>query len=72
MRTGQKIEMITLPHQPTLSIGGNAISWCSRKQKTVARSSTEAEYWALASCAAEVLWLTNLLSELHPPLLTTP
>lgn len=45
-------------------LGGNAISWCSRKQKSVARSSTEAEYRALASTAAEVLWLKNLLGEL--------
>ncbi|KAK6150908.1 hypothetical protein DH2020_015840 [Rehmannia glutinosa] len=46
-------------------LGGNAISWCSKKQKTIARSSTEAEYRSLASCAAEVLWIKNLLQELH-------
>ena len=45
-------------------LGGSAISWCSRKQKSVARSSTEAEYRALASCAAEVIWLHNLLKKL--------
>ena len=38
-------------------LGGNAISWCSKKQKTVAHSSTEAKYRAFASCAAEILWL---------------
>lgn len=46
-------------------LGGNAISWCSKKQNSVARSSTEDECQALVSCAMEVLWLTNLLSELH-------
>ena len=48
-------------------LGGNVISWCSKKQKSVAHSSTEAEYQAFASCAAEVLWIKNLLSELHVP-----
>lgn len=38
-------------------LGGNVISWCSKKQNTVARSSTEADYRALASCAAKILWL---------------
>ncbi|KAL5651878.1 hypothetical protein ACJX0J_037336 [Zea mays] len=35
-----------------------------KKQKTVARSSTEAEYRAIASTAAEVNWIMNLLQEL--------
>ncbi|PNY17813.1 retrovirus-related Pol polyprotein from transposon TNT 1-94 [Trifolium pratense] len=52
--------------------GGNPISWKSFKQKAVARSSTEAEYKALASASAEVLWLSSLLSELHVCLPTTP
>ncbi|KAL2455647.1 putative mitochondrial protein [Abeliophyllum distichum] len=42
-------------------LGGNAVSWYSKKQKSVAQSSTEAEYRALASCAYEVLWLRNFL-----------
>jgi hypothetical protein len=52
--------------------GGNPISWKSFKQKAVARSSTEAEYRALASASAEVLWLSSLLSELHINLPTIP
>ncbi|CAL1359321.1 unnamed protein product [Linum trigynum] len=44
---------------------GNLISWKSKKQRSVARSSTKAEYRALAHATAELLWIQNLLSELH-------
>jgi hypothetical protein len=53
-------------------LGGNPISWLSRKQRTVARSSTEAEYRAVATATAEIMWITNLLSELHIPLSKPP
>ena len=45
-------------------LGTTPISWKSGKQRTVARSSTEAEYKALADGTAEVLWLRYLLSDL--------
>jgi len=40
------------------------ICWKSRAQKTVAHSSTEAEYMALSDCSKQCLWLINLLSEI--------
>lgn len=46
-------------------LGNQAISWSSETQNGVARSSTEAEYRAIANAAAEVRWICNLLSELH-------
>ena len=42
----------------------NLILWQSRKQPTVARSSTENEYRALAGAVAELTWLLSLLHEL--------
>ena len=50
-------------------LGSNLISWCARKQATVSRSSTEAEYKSLANATAEVMWVHKLLDELgvsHP------
>lgn len=47
--------------------GKNLISWSSRKQPTVSRSSTEAEYKAIADATAEVIWLQVLLRELGLP-----
>ena len=46
-------------------LGSTPISWKSGKQRTVARSSTEAEYKALADGIAEILWIRALLSDLH-------
>ena len=39
------------------SLGSAAISWSSKKQPTVALSSTEAEYRGAAMAACEVAWL---------------
>ena len=38
-------------------IGGNLISWSSRKQNFIALSSTKVEYVAVGSCCAQILWI---------------
>ncbi|RVX15236.1 Retrovirus-related Pol polyprotein from transposon RE1 [Vitis vinifera] len=53
-------------------LGCNPISWSSKKQKTVARSSTEAEYRAIATTAAEINWVQNLFYELQAQSPSTP
>jgi histone deacetylase 1/2 len=46
-------------------LGPNLISWSARKQATVSRSSTEAEYKAMANATAEVMWIQILMDELR-------
>ena len=45
-------------------VGGNLVSWRSKKQPVVSRSTAEAEYRAMSVSLSELLWLRNLLSEL--------
>jgi hypothetical protein len=49
-------------------LGGSLVSWSSKRQPTVFRSSTEVEYRAVANGVAEASWLRHLLQELHHPL----
>lgn len=44
---------------------GCTVSWCSKKQITVATSSSEAEYVALSTASAEAIWLRGLMRDLH-------
>jgi len=48
-------------------IGSSLISWKTKKQNTVSRSSSEVEYRALASTTCELQWLTCLLNDLKVP-----
>ncbi|GKA90186.1 putative RNA-directed DNA polymerase [Tanacetum coccineum] len=48
-----------------LLLGGSPISWKTKKQSVVSRSSAEAEYKAMASMVSEVIWVRWLLSELQ-------
>lgn len=47
-----------------LYFSSNLISWCSKKQPTVARSSAESKYRALAHACAESSWLSYLCYDL--------
>ncbi|PKU83306.1 Retrovirus-related Pol polyprotein from transposon TNT 1-94 [Dendrobium catenatum] len=49
-------------------LGNNILSWSVKKQTTVAKSSTEAEYRALASALSDVIWLRRLLLDFQIPL----
>ncbi|KAJ2934251.1 hypothetical protein H1R20_g2855, partial [Candolleomyces eurysporus] len=49
-------------------LASGAVSWKSYTQKSIATSSTEAEYMALSDCAKQVIWLRILLKELGIPM----
>ncbi|KAL9261896.1 Retrovirus-related Pol polyprotein from transposon RE1-like protein, partial [Drosera capensis] len=49
-------------------LGSNLISWQAKKQPTVSKSFTEAEYRAVAYTVADTLWIRSLLAELDFPL----
>ncbi|GJU72826.1 ribonuclease H-like domain-containing protein [Tanacetum coccineum] len=49
-------------------LGNNLLSWSSKRQPTLSRSSAEAEYRGVANAIAETCLLRNLLRELHTPL----
>ena len=53
-------------------LGSNPVPWSSKKQRAVARSSTEAKYKALTNAASETIWIHSLLHELGFKLNITP
>ncbi|KAL5540215.1 hypothetical protein UlMin_044161 [Ulmus minor] len=52
--------------------GSTLVSWSSKKQHVVSRSSAESEYRALAHVSCEIAWLESLLGELSFPLPEIP
>jgi len=48
-------------------MGEEAVSWRSKRQDSVALSSTEAEYMASTQASKEVLWIKDFLGELGMP-----
>ena len=59
---------------PLVYLGHNHITWSAKKQLTISRSSTEAEYRAFVSASAELCWLRTLVKDLgiylyDPPIL---
>jgi hypothetical protein len=48
----------------SFTLGFAMVSWCSRKQSSVALSTAEAKYIALSLAVREAVWLCKLLTDL--------
>lgn len=48
-----------------VKLGNSIISWKSKKQYTVSKSSAEAEYKSMAAVVSEIIWLVGVLKELN-------
>uniref|UniRef100_M1AGK2 Uncharacterized protein n=1 Tax=Solanum tuberosum TaxID=4113 RepID=M1AGK2_SOLTU len=53
-----------------IQLGDSLISWKSKKQHTISRSSTEADYKSIAGTVVEIIWLVGLLRELNIDIIT--
>lgn len=47
------------------TLGSSVFSWSSKKQKTVAQSTSEAEFIAATAAVNQAMWLRKILSDLH-------
>jgi hypothetical protein len=50
-------------------LGANLISWSSKDQNIISRSSAEVDYRVVVNGVAKACWLRQLLQELHAPLM---
>lgn len=53
-------------------LSGGAVSWSSKKQSSVALSSTEAEYMAVSAATKDLIWIRTLLAELDSTAICGP
>ncbi|GJU95954.1 retrovirus-related pol polyprotein from transposon TNT 1-94 [Tanacetum coccineum] len=55
--------MLEVPVGSAQFLGHRLVSWSSKKQKSTAISTTEAEYIALSGCCAQILWMRSQLRD---------
>ena len=63
MHTGQDLRKTRDPPLDIVFVGGNIVSWKSKKQNVVLRSSVLSEYQAMTQFVCEIMWIRQLLME---------
>lgn len=48
----------------SIFLGNSLISWKTKKQRTVSKSTAEAEYRSMSYTSSEMIWVANLLKDL--------
>ena len=70
MQIAQVMSIHAVQHLVMLfQIASSTVSWCSKKQATVAKSTTEAEYVSLSLATQEAIWLRRLMNGMISPTL---
>ena len=62
---GDDLEYRKSTYGHTLLIGNASVTWASKKQRTIATSTTEAEYVAMCQASKNVVWATRWINELE-------
>jgi len=63
--TGESVCVLTEERSPGEESKQSAVSWSSKRQQTIALSSTEAKYMALTQAAKEGIWVSRFIAELQ-------
>ena len=62
-QTGQDLWKTGNPPKDSVFVEGNLISWKSKKQSVVSRSSAKLEFQAMAQSVCDIMWIRQLLME---------
>ena len=49
----------------TFYLGGCLVSWSNKKQSAISLSTAEAEYIVAANCCTQILWMKQMLADIH-------
>jgi hypothetical protein len=57
------VKLIKIVLMKLVILGSSLVSWASKKQNSIALSTTEVEYIIAGSCCAQSLWMKQILED---------